>query len=77
MKILFYTGPHCELCDLAQQELEKTAYYSSLEIEMRNVRDNTQWYHYYGVRIPVLKRVDNENEIGWPFDSQMLEAFLQ
>lgn len=77
MKIIFYTGPQCSLCDLAEVELQQTSAFSSLEIEKVNIRTSTELYHLYGARIPVLKRADNEKEIGWPFDAANLEEFLQ
>ena len=77
MKIIFYTGPQCSLCDLADVELQKTSKFSSLEIAKVNIRTSTELYHLYGARIPVLKRADNEKEIGWPFTAADLEEFLQ
>ena len=77
MKIYFYTGPRCSLCDLADVELQQTSVFSSLHIEKVNIRTSTELYHLYGARIPVLKRADNEKEIGWPFTAADLEEFLQ
>ncbi|CAB9494039.1 MULTISPECIES: glutaredoxin family protein [Alteromonas] len=77
MKIIFYTGPQCGLCDLADVELQQTSMFSSLVIEKVNIRTSTELYHLYGARIPVLKRADNEKEIGWPFSAADLEEFLQ
>lgn len=77
MKIIFYTGPQCSLCDLADIELQQTSAFSSLEIEKVNIRTSTELYHLYGALIPVLKRADNEKEIGWPFEAADLEEFLQ
>ena len=77
MKIFFYTGPQCSLCDLADVELGNTSVFASLEIEKVNIRTSTDLYHLYGARIPVLKREDNNKEIGWPFSTADLEEFLQ
>jgi len=77
VKIYFYTGPHCSLCDLADLEIARTSMSSSLTIEKVNIRQSTELYHLYGARIPVLKRHDNNKEIGWPFTTADLEEFLQ
>ena len=77
VKIYFYTGPHCSLCDLADVEIARTSMSSSLTIEKINIRQSTELYHLYGARIPVLKRDDNDKEIGWPFTTADLEEFLQ
>ena len=76
VKIYFYTGPHCSLCDLADVEIARTSMSSSLTIEKINIRQSTKLYHLYGARIPVLKRDDNNKEIGWPFTTADLEEFL-
>jgi hypothetical protein len=77
MKLFFYTGPQCSLCELADSKLANTSRYQTLSIEKVNVRDSNELYHLYGARIPVLKRDDNGNEIGWPFSTADLEEFLQ
>lgn len=77
MKIFFYTGPQCSLCDLAVIELKNTSSFNALEVEKVNIRESTDLYHLYGARIPVLKREDNNKEIGWPFSREDLEEFLQ
>ena len=77
MKLFFYTGPQCSLCDLADEELKATTHYATLQIEKVNIRNSTDLYHLYGARIPVLKREDNNKEIGWPFSCADLEEFLQ
>lgn len=30
----------------------------------------------YGTRIPVLRRTDNDLELGWPFDTAAVRRFL-
>ena len=76
MKIAFYTGPQCGLCDLADEVIAQSTFAERLQIEKINIRDDAALYHLYAVRIPVLKRLDNEQELGWPFDVEMLEEFL-
>lgn len=76
MILHFFTGPHCELCDIADEILSQSQYYASLDIQKHNIRENTQHYHLYAVRIPVIKRDDTQAELGWPFTLQELEHFL-
>nr|WP_263406905.1 glutaredoxin family protein [Salinimonas profundi] len=47
------------------------------QVTLVNVRDDTTLYHEYGARIPVLKRTDTQQELGWPFDQQALKRFLE
>lgn len=75
MEIDFYTGPQCSLCDdamLLVQALDKP----DLIVNKCNIRENTDWYHLYAVRIPVLKRKDTGLELGWPFNLDDLRQFL-
>lgn len=77
MKLQFFTGPQCSLCDLAQHALSQVEGADELQVEMCNVRENPDWYHLYGARIPVFKRTDTGQEIGWPFTTEDLETFIQ
>jgi hypothetical protein len=49
----------------------------SVELEMINIRDSAGLYHLYASRIPVLKKADDESELGWPFTLEDLIEFLQ
>lgn len=75
IELILYTGPHCELCDhaLAIYEELNPAHVSLIKV---NIRTDVHLYHLYGARIPVLKRSDNKQELGWPFDATALEQFL-
>lgn len=50
--------------------------YFVLDIEKVNICNDVNLYYLYGVCIFVLKCVDNNCEIGWLFDSSILEIFL-
>lgn len=77
MNIAFFTGPNCCLCDDAEAILRQSSHYSQLTVNKYNIRENTDHYHLYAVRIPVLKREDNGAELGWPFTLDELELFLK
>ncbi|AEE23193.1 glutaredoxin family protein [Paraglaciecola chathamensis] len=72
--LLFYTGKNCCLCDDAQAILDHVA--PEVGYTKLDVRSSTELYHLYGARIPVLKRQDTEQELGWPFGEQQLREFL-
>jgi hypothetical protein len=76
MKLTLFTGPQCHLCDLAVDVIN-SLHGPTLTVEKVNIRDNTEYYHLYAVRIPVLRREDTQQELGWPFDKQQLETFIQ
>ncbi|WP_371193110.1 glutaredoxin family protein [Glaciecola sp. SC05] len=74
--LIMYTGPHCELCEHAQEVFEELKPPDVSMVKV-NIRDDSQLYHLYAVRIPVLKRQDSQAELAWPFDVTMLEQFLK
>ncbi|MGB3726778.1 MAG: glutaredoxin family protein [Glaciecola sp.] len=74
MKLVFYTGPQCSLCDDAEVVLRHVGI---TDFEKINIRTSPDLYHLYGARIPVLKRVDTHSELGWPFDEQSVENFIK
>ncbi len=76
VKLAFYTGPQCHLCELADDVLAKTSQADQLEITKFNIREDANLYHLYAVRIPVIKRLDTGAELGWPFDAEQAENFL-
>lgn len=75
-KLVLYTGPNCSLCNKAEDlvyasgigasDMEKVDVTSSLELKKR-----------YGLKIPVLHRIDLEQELFWPFDQQQLVEYLE
>ena len=70
--ILYYTE-FCHLCDEAEALLHTSGFgecYTKVEIE-----DKPDLLMLYEIHIPVLKRVDNETELFWPFGPQELEDF--
>lgn len=78
---LYYTEA-CHLCELAKKVYERVA-------EKQMATDQVQWrlllvdvanseelFERYGVRIPVVKVANQEEELGWPFDEFALDAYL-
>ena len=72
--IIYYTE-HCHLCDEAETLLHASGYgerYTKVEID-----DDPGLLALYEVHIPVLKRIDNNAELFWPFDQQQLAGFME
>jgi hypothetical protein len=74
--VLLYTTLGCHLCDdalaIAQPILDKKGWALSLV----EIADSPELLDKYGVRIPVLARVDSHDEIAWPFDIAEIELLL-
>ena len=72
MKLVLYGKESCHLCDEAEvvlRELGIVAEYIDIGSEASLLED-------YGIRIPVLKRLDSGAELGWPFDAERVSRFL-
>jgi hypothetical protein len=50
---------------------------AQIELQKTNIRESADLYHLYGARIPVLKRTDANDELGWPFTLESLVEFLK
>ena len=71
-----YSTSHCHLCDQAESLLIKLNDEYKFEYQLIEIVDDTNLYSRYQFKIPVLKRLDNENEICWPFDESAIKLLL-
>ena len=74
--LIFYTTVGCHLCEQAEELLEFIARESGLDWEKTDIADDPALVDRYGIRIPVLRRTDDDSELGWPFDLEQLREFL-
>lgn len=74
--LLFYTTLGCHLCDQAKAVFETTLNPDFFTVKTIDIAESDQLIEQYGTRIPVIKRVQNETELNWPFDSNQLIVFL-
>ena len=74
-ELRLYSRPDCHLCEVAAELLHQ----SGIEqvFEHVNIEDDLALLRRYGIRIPVLQRMDTGAELFWPFDQESLLAFLQ
>lgn len=68
---LYGTGL-CHLCEEAREILRQAGFAA---INMDIVADELL-FERYSLRIPVLKRCDNDAELDWPFDAAAVARFL-
>lgn len=77
---LFLYGTHgCELCEEAKLLVREVLKKRPGQFEARDIdiAESQTLMQQYGIRIPVLKHVESGLELGWPFDGDDLEAFLE
>ncbi len=71
-KIQLYGTGFCHLCDEAEAILHKAGV-AAVHID---IAEDDELLEKYGERIPVLRRADNDAELGWPFDAVAVARFL-
>lgn len=72
-----YSTLGCHLCELAEQQLLPLLQELPLQVEWVDIAERTDWLERYGVRIPVLARLDTGEELNWPFTTGQVRQFLQ
>lgn len=76
IQLLFYTTDSCHLCELAEALLVQTPMDPPIPVDVVDIAQSEALVARYGSRIPVLKRLDTDQELGWPFTRDDLLAFL-
>ena len=66
----------CHWCELAEAELMPLVEHGLL-VELVDIAESEAMFEAYGLRIPVLRRVDTGEELDWPFDAAQVVNFLQ
>ncbi|ALE87369.1 glutaredoxin family protein [Pseudomonas versuta] len=66
----------CHLCELAEAELMPLVEHGLL-VELVDIAESEAMFEAYGLRIPVLRRIDSGEELNWPFDAAQVVNFLQ
>jgi hypothetical protein len=76
-KLILYGTRGCHLCEQAEALCLACLNPEFFEIQLFDISVSDELIDSYGVRIPVLKRVRNEAELGWPFDASTVMEFLE
>ncbi len=76
LSITLYSTENCHLCEEALTLCQPYIHQGLVCVQPIDIVDDDELYRNYAIRIPVLKREDTGNEMGWPFDDNMLEKFL-
>ncbi|MCQ6257947.1 glutaredoxin family protein [Pseudomonas hefeiensis] len=66
----------CHLCEVAEGVLMSFVEHGLL-VELVDIAESEALFERYGLRIPVLRRIDTGAELDWPFDdADQVAAFL-
>lgn len=72
MNLKLYGSEYCHLCDEAEAVLRA----AGVTFEYVDIADDDSLVNLYGMRIPVLRRMDTGAEVDWPFDAEAVTWFL-
>ena len=68
----------CHLCEVAEGVLMPFVVEHGLLVELVDIAEREDLVEIYGLRIPVLRRIDTGAELNWPFDApDLIAAFLR
>jgi len=65
--LMLYTTSHCHLCEQAEALLTNLAKQYAFHWLTTEISDDDDLIEKYGIRIPVIQRIDNQSEVNWPF----------
>ncbi len=66
----------CHLCEQAEAVVMPLVEHGLL-VELMDIADYPALVDAYGLRIPVLRRVDEGSELDWPFELEQVVWFLR
>jgi len=73
-ELILYSTECCHLCREAQRVIHEVLGISVAEVD---IADDDRLLERYGIRIPVLQRLDTGAEISWPFAAEEVAALLR
>lgn len=75
VSLIIYGTEGCHLCEQALALVTPLIShpYTITEID---ISEDDVLIELYGVRIPVIQRLDNNAELSWPFDAEQFLAFI-
>ena len=72
-RLVLYVTSGCHLCERAADLIRGAVAVPFGTVE---IADDENLLERYGVRIPVLRRLDTEEELDWPFDAAAVRRLV-
>lgn len=73
---VLYSTLGCHLCEQAMACITQVLG-EDTTITIQDISEDQHLMDAYGVRIPVIKNMRTERELGWPFNETDLKAWLE
>ena len=71
-----YSTSHCHLCEQAEGMLISIVKLHPITWQTIEIIDDEALLSLYGTSIPVIRRVDTNEELAWPFTKREIEQLI-
>ena len=75
MQFVLYGTDCCQLCDEALELVERALEGKDYQLEMTDISQSDELMNKYAYSIPVLKCLNSERALNWPFAEEEILAF--
>jgi glutaredoxin len=76
-QLVLYTTSHCHLCEQALELLIRLKEQYAINWITKEISDDDDLIEKYGIRIPVIQRIDNQSELNWPFSENDIVMLIK
>jgi len=76
LNLNLYSTSHCHLCEQAELLLTIVSKQYDIHWQVIEITEDDALFERYSMKIPVIKRLNNNNEICWPFTSTDIEQLI-
>jgi hypothetical protein len=76
-QLVLYTTSHCHLCEQALELLIILKEQYAINWITKEISDDDDLIEKYGIRIPVIQRIDNQSELNWPFSENDIVMLIK
>lgn len=81
MKLILYGTSACHLCEMAEQyvqsAIQQRQSQGKVTYEKVDIALDDDLLEKYGLTIPVLQRLDNQTQLGWPFTEVDIHSMIK
>lgn len=77
MQLVLYTTSYCHLCEQAEALLISLKDQTDINWQLTEISEDEFLTNKFGIRIPVLMRLDNQHELNWPFTENDILQLIQ
>ena len=76
-QLVLYTTSHCHLCEQALTLLINLKQQYAISWLTKEISEDDDLIEKYGIRIPVIQRIDNQSELNWPFSAEDIVMLIK